>query len=256
MVSQLPGSVTVVGPGADHSRQGDADRVEAAQQRRSNELRAPAASDADRRERTATVREALADLREHEADQREREADQRDHEANEREATADQREHKANDREEQMQALIAELRVLVTGAHQDALEAIERSLALLSSPADAFQRSEEAVKRTAARRRRTEAANTRAAAQDKRQRATPAAGRGVGGQVREIRTRLGDTVAAFAEAEDNAARIFDQLAVSHPESAGAYQHRAQQARDAAGRAREISRQLADPHASATLDTAG
>ena len=194
---------------------------------------------ADERERQADVREAFADLREREANRREREAD-------ERESVADRREGQADEREEQIQGLIGELRGLVTGAHRDALEAIESSLALLSASADSFQRSEEAVKRAAARRSREEATIARAAAQDERQRAysAPARQRLIR-QAREIRTRLSATVAVFAAAEDNAARIFDQLATSHPERASAYQRKAQQARDAGDRAREISRQLTD-----------
>jgi hypothetical protein len=227
--------------------------MEAAQPQRSEHRQAEpqAARDADQRERNAVVRETIADLREGEADQRERDADQRERDAdqrerdaNHREALADQREREADEREEQMQALMGELRGLVTGAHRDAVEAIERSLALLSVSADSFQRSEEAVGRAAARHRREEAAIARAAAQDKRQQTyTSAAGRGLAGQVREIRTRLSATVATFAEAEDNTARIFDQLAISHPGDVNAYLRRAQQARDAADRARALARKL-------------
>ena len=226
--------------------------MEAAQRQRSEQPREPqAARDADQRERNAVVREALADLREGKADQREREADQREREADQREALADRREaladrreRETDEREEQMQALMGELRGLVTGAHRDAVEAIEGSLALLSASADSFQRSEDAVDRAAARRRREDAAIARAAAQDKRQQTyTSAAGHGLTGQVREIRTRLSATVATFAEAEDNTARIFDQLAISHPGDVSAYQRRAQQARDAADRARALARKL-------------
>ena len=84
------------------------------------------------------------------------------------------------------------------------------------------------------------------AAQDKRQQTySSAAGQGLAWQAREIRTRLSATVATFAEAEDNTARVFDQLAVSHPTDASAYQQRAQQARDAADRARALARKLTD-----------
>ena len=206
-------------PGADHSRQGDASRIEAAQAQRSEQpqARPRAAGDAGRRDQDAVVREALADLRESQADQREREADER---------------------EEQMRALIGELRGLVTGAQRDALEAIESSLGLLSASADSFQRGEEAVRRATGRRRREEAATARA--QGGRRRAYSSAA----GPAREIRARLSATIAAFAVAEDNTARVFDQLAAGHPDDAGAYQRKAQQAREAADRARELSRRLA------------
>src|SRR5215475_6133728 len=78
------------------------------------------------RERAADVREALADQREREADQRERTADER---------------------EEQIKELIGELRGLVTGAHQDALEAIERSQALLLASAGSLERTADGVRR-------------------------------------------------------------------------------------------------------------
>jgi hypothetical protein len=205
-------------PGADYSRQGDASRIEAAQPPRSEPPQAQpqAAGDADQGGRKAVVREALADRREREADER----------------------------EEQMRALIGELRGLVTGVHRDALEAIESSLGLLSASAESFQRGEEAVKRAAARRHREEAATARA--QDERQRAdSPPARQGPAKRATEVRNRLSATIAAFAVAEDNAARIFDQLAASRPEHASAYQDKAQHARDAADRARELSRELAD-----------
>jgi hypothetical protein len=132
-----------------------------------------------------------------------------------------------------MRALIGELRALVTGAHRDALEAIESSLGLLSASADSFQRDEEAVKRVTAR------------AQAERQRAGPSPARqGPAKRATEVRNRLAATIAAFAVAEDNAARIFDQLAASRPEHASAYQGKAQHARDAADRARELARKLA------------
>ena len=229
--------------------------------------RPPAASYADRRdtpadqrEREADVREVFADLREREANQREREADRREREADQREdladrrereadqreGLADRREREADEREEQMQALIGELRGLVTGAHRDALEAIERSLALLSASADRFQRSEEAMQRAAAHHRREEEAAARAAAQGERQQAYSSfAGQGLAWQTSEIRNRLSATVATFAVTEDNTARVFDQLAISHPERASEYQRRAQQARGAADRARELSRRLTD-----------
>jgi len=232
-------------PGADHSGQGDAGRIEAAQAPRSEQPQAQpqAADEADQGERKAVVREALADLREHEADRREREADRRERDADEREALADRREREADEREEQMRALIGELRGLVTGAHRDALEAIESSLGLLSASAESFQRDDEAVKRAAARRRREEAATARV--HDERQRAgSPRARQAPAEDATEVRNRLSATIAAFAVAEDNTARIFDQLAASRPEHASAYQGKAQHARDAADRARELSRKLA------------
>ena len=227
-------------PGADHSRQGDASRIEAAQAQRSEQpqARPRAAGDAGRRDQDAVVREALADLRESQADQREREADRREREADEREAVADRREREADVRDVQMRALIGELRGLVTGAHRDALEAIESSLGLLSASADSFQRGDEAVRRATGRRRREEAATARA--QGGRRRAYSSAA----GPAREIRARLSATIAAFAVAEDNTARVFDQLAAGHPDDAGAYQRKAQQARESADRARELSRKLA------------
>jgi hypothetical protein len=96
----------------------------------------------------------------------------------------------------------------VISAHRDALEAIENSLALLSTPVDRFQRSEETVQRTVALSRREAAATARAAAQRERQRAYPSpAGQELFRRAKALRARLSATVAAFAVPEDNAALI-------------------------------------------------
>src|SRR5215831_6132476 len=122
------------------------------------------------REHAADIRDALADQREREADQREglaeereRAADRREREADQREDLADRREREADEREGQIAELIGELRGLVTGAHRDALEAIERSQALLLSSAGSPERTRDAVKRTDERGRREQAAIARAA---------------------------------------------------------------------------------------------
>jgi len=133
----------------------------------------------------------------------------------------------------------------VTGAHRVALEAIERSQALLLASADSLERTQEAVKRTDAHRHRDQAAIARAAAYSERQLAYPPSDRQESVEyARAMRTRLAATVAAFAAVEERAGRLFDQLAISHPERASAYQRKAQQARDTAHRARQISRELA------------
>ena len=205
----------------------------------------------DQRERAADTRDSLADWRDREADWRDREAnwresraDLREREANEREDLADQREHAADEREEQIQGLIGELRGLVTGAHRDTLEAIERSQTLLSASVDRVERREEAVKRADARRRREQAAIARAAARSERHPAPPSPARPeLTRQATATRARLSATAAALAAIEDNAAHLFDQLAVSRPERGSAYQRRAEEARGGARRAREISREL-------------
>src|SRR5215471_2545676 len=151
------------------------------------------------RERAADIREARADQRELEADQREGLVDRREREADQREDRADERERAADEREEQMEGLIGELRGLVTGAHRDALEAIERSQTLLLSSAGSLERTKEAAKRTDARGRREQAAIARAAAYSERRIAHPLpAGQGAAGQARAMRIRLAATAAAFA----------------------------------------------------------
>src|SRR5262249_7690098 len=82
-------------------------------------------------ERGAEGGGAVADKRGRAANRREREADERERAADEREAVADKRERAATERAAQLAGLIGELRGLVSGAHRDALEAIERSRALL-----------------------------------------------------------------------------------------------------------------------------
>jgi hypothetical protein len=202
--------------------------------------------EADQRETRADQREALADQRERGADQREREADQREREADQRETLADQRDRGADEREEQIKTLIGELRGLVTGAHRDALEAIERSQTLLLASVESLERTKEAVEREDARRGREQAAIARAAAYSERQLAHPSlAGEESAEHTKAMRTRLAATAAAFAAVEESAGRLFDELATSHPERASAYQHKAQEARGAAHRAREISRELND-----------
>jgi hypothetical protein len=180
------------------------------------------------------------------ADERERVADRREATADRREATADQREREADEREQQLQQLIGELRGLVTGAHRDALEAIERSQTLLSAATGRAERSNQATQRTAARGRREQAATVRAAAQSERQlaRPSPAALEHLK-RARAIRGRLAATATALAAIEDKAADLFDQLAISHPDRSSSYHRKAQQARDGAHRAREISRGLDD-----------
>jgi hypothetical protein len=208
---------------------------------------------ADQREREADQREARADQREREADhrergadQRERDADQREALADQREALADQRERGADEREEQIKALIGELRGLVTGAHRDALEAIERSQTLLLASVESLERTKEAVEREDARHHREQAAIARAAAYSERQLARPLlAGKESAEHSKAMRARLAATAAAFAVVEESAGRLFDQLAISHPERASAYERKAQEARGAAHRAREISRELND-----------
>src|SRR5215831_12115729 len=129
--------------------------------------------EADQREGLAERREHAADRRERTADERERTADRREREADQREDLADRREREADEREEQIAELIGELRGLVTGAHRDALEAIERSQALLLSSAGSPERTRDAVKRTDERGRREQAAIARAAAYSERRLAHP-----------------------------------------------------------------------------------
>ena len=200
--------------------------------------------EADQREGLADRRERAADRREHAANERERAADQREREADQREDRADQRESAADEREEQIEGLIGELRGLVTGAHRDALEAIERSQTLLLSSAGSLERTKEAGKRADERRRREQAAIARAAAYSERQLAHPLpAGQGPAGHTRAMRIRLAATAAAFAVVEESTGRLFDQLATLHPERASTYRSRAQEARGTAQRAREISSEL-------------
>jgi len=132
----------------------------------------------------------------------------------------------------------------VTGAHRDALEAIERSQTLLLASADSLERTKEAVERADARHHRDQAAIARAAAYSERQLAHPLpTGQESAEHSKAMRRRLAATAAAFATVEDSAGRLFDQLAISHPERASTYEHKAQEARGAAHRAREISREL-------------
>src|SRR5262249_1751498 len=154
----------------------------------------------------------------------------------EREAVADKRERAANQRQEQIAELIGELRGLVSGAHRDALEAIERSRALLLAPAGRGARAEEGARRADDRRRRGQAAIARAAGYGERQLAHPlVGGQGPAGYARAMRIRLAATAAAFAAAEESTGSLFDQLAAAHPSRAGAYHRRARPGKPATPR---------------------
>jgi hypothetical protein len=178
--------------------------------------------------------------------QHERLASERERLADERERKADERERKADEREQRLADLARELGVLATGASRKALEAIDRSVTLADATRDRLTRSREALARAAASAERQQAAIDRAAARSERELARllpdPA------DQQKRfllLRKRLSATSAALAGTEEEAARIYEGLAVQRPSRGSAYQRNAEEAREVARRAHEIARELSD-----------
>jgi hypothetical protein len=65
------------------------------------------------------------------------------------------------------------------------------------------------------------------------------------GYAKATRVRLASLAAELADTEDNVARVHDQLAADDPENAARYRRVADDARQAACRAREFQRNATD-----------
>jgi hypothetical protein len=202
---------------------------------------------ADERSRLADERERWADEREAAANQRERKADQREAVANAREQEADRRETAATEREQQIgkreQDLEEHGRVLgaaVDGLEQRVVDAIEQSRALLELSGQRLNRQEAGVKRARAHRERQQAEVSRATAETERKIADwlpdPSSLTERGTVLREQARRA---IQAFASNEEEAARLFQDLAARNPEHREEYLDAAQHARTSARSAREV-----------------
>ena len=186
-------------------------------------------------------RERQADERERKADERERTANERERKADERERTANEREHQVDQRERRLEELARELRDLATGASRETIEAIERFRTLADAGSERRARSREALERVAADAERQQAAIDRAVAQSERELAAPTAERdGPEERLRMLRKQVVAGGVAFAETEETAALIFEELAVQNPMRAHAYKRNAEQARGTARRIRELT----------------
>jgi ribosomal protein L17 len=126
------------------------------------------------------------------------------------------------------------------------LETIERSRELLDLSAHRLNREEAAVRRVQAHQERQQAEVSRASAETERKLADWAPdpsdliARG-----KALRKRAQDAVDAFASNEDEAARLYQDLAARYPERRGQYLREAEHARRAARSARDFLSEIAD-----------
>ena len=143
--------------------------------------------------------------------------------------------------------MAGELGALSATRQQHALDAIERSRALLAASGDRLDRTEAALRRAAARAQRNQAEIDRAVAQGERDlaRQPPDPGEQIE-QAKALRKRLAETAAALAATEERVAQVHDELAARRPEHASDYRRIADEARQAASRAQEVGRQFAGP----------
>lgn len=138
-----------------------------------------------------------------------------------------------------------DLGVLTASRQRRALEAIERSRALLSASSDRLDRGEAALRRSAASAERDQAEVDRVVGQSERELACrPPDPREQIEYAKALRKRLSATAAALATTEDEVAQVHDELAARRPEHASEYRRAADAARKAADHAREVERQYA------------
>lgn len=208
---------------------------------------------ADERDRLAGERERRADAREAIANQREREADEREAVANAREQEADRREAAAAGREQQVdereQALEEHGRMLgaaVEGLEQRMLDTIQRSRDLLALSAQRLNRQEAGVKRAQAYRERQQAEISRATADTEQKLSAwlpdPSS---LTERGQALRSQARSAIQTFASNEEEAARLYQDLAARNPDRRKEYLDRAEHARTSARSAREISKSLTD-----------
>jgi len=213
-----------------------------------------------RRELAADERERLADEREGAADEREKIADQREHAADEREKLADQRERTTDEREARLDALERELHerarkagLPVATIEEAVREAIRRGHALLARSAASLDRSEAALDRASTRNHRQQRKIQREMAASERllnrAMAPPTKNpdsTSTTGQLDALRQQLVDTARTLAAAEDESARVHEDIAAHRPDKAVESRHVAEQARAGAQRAREIADNYSPP----------
>ena len=204
--------------------------------------------DADQRERWLHRREREADEREREADEREREADERDRDADERDRDADQRDRDADQREQRLQERAArlrrraeELRARGDDVRERAEQAIEQANAVLDATRDRARRAGGTINRgyaRAARERANVARSARRCARHPVYRQQDFAE--LADRFSALRKRTAAAAALLAHNEEKIARFHDELA-SHEPANPVYMRLANDAREAARRAREYER---------------
>ena len=216
---------------------------------------------AELRERAAGKYDALDDERDRMADERERKANEREHLADERERLADERERRTDERELQAENVevragerareLGERKRRLGGPAQGILgqqvaDHIERSRALVEATRQRLQRRGEALDRVKDRAERQQAEIDRASAESERSRtAWQLRSRRPIERAEALRERACDVIKAFADAEDEVARVHEELAASNPGHSGQYRHAAEEAHSAAHKAREALRAFID-----------
>jgi len=197
------------------------------------------ASLADEREHTADAREQAADVRERTADAREHAADKREADLDERQRQLDERERRLDEQAQRTGAAVDDLQ-------QRVLASIAQSRALLARSSQRLDRQEAGLRRVATYGERRQAEISRESAETERRlvSALPDPSKVVD-QAREIRMRARHAVQAFASAQEEIARINEQLAVRLPDYRDEYQRTAEQARETARKALDVLPELTD-----------
>jgi hypothetical protein len=204
------------------------------------------ASLADEREYTADERERQADARERTADAREQTADNREQTADDREAQLDERQRQLDERERSLNERAQRNGVAVDDLQQRVLANIERSRALLARTAQRLDRQEAGLRRAANYGEREQAEISRESAEVERRlvSALPDPSKAVDWAT-ETRARARNAIASFAAAQEEIARINEQLAARLPDHHDEYQRIAGQARETARKALEVLPVLTD-----------
>ena len=196
---------------------------------------------ADERERWLHRRERAADERDREADERDREADERDREADQRDREADQREQRLQERAARLRRRAEELRARGDDVRERAEQAIEQANAVLDATRDRARRAGGTINRgyaRAARERANVARSARRCARHPVYRQQDFAE--LADRFSALRKRTAAAAALLAHNEEKIARFHDELA-SHEPANPVYMRLANDAREAARRAREYER---------------
>jgi hypothetical protein len=154
---------------------------------------------------------------------------------------AGDRGHPAGAGESDWDTSARDLHGYASAASQRTREEISRSAALAAASREHITRSNEALARLAANMEQ-QATIAKAAAQAFQH---PIHDQEQAERYQASRKRLHAAGTALAEAEEEAARIYDRLAAEHPAHVSDFRSTAEAARDAARRAREIASQLSD-----------
>jgi len=235
--SESMGAFPDPGRATSHPPETDAEREGAADER---QRLADRASLADARERIADARERKANEREAVANERQRMADGRERKADGREAELNERQRQLDERERQLDERALRLGVAVDDLQRRVLASIERSRTLLARSGERLDRQEAALTRATEEQERQQAEVDRESAEAERHLVSglPDPSETIE-RAENFRTRARSSVEAFASAQEEIARINEQLAARLPNHRDEYKRTAEQAREAARKARDV-----------------